>query len=123
MPVLDVERPTIKVKLPVSKAQVELYEFLLAGEEKDIQRAYLKHGRMVPGQSGATVLSEIKADATIDLKELVVKKFVASWDFTDSEGNPIEPTIEALRRLHRDDYAVIEEQVDLLQGSPKKAKT
>lgn len=117
MPALYIDRPTVTITLPYSKAKVELYEFLLSGQERDIERVALKHTPLF-GQAP----QPISRDISLDMQDQLIVEFIAKWDFTETDGTEVAPSLEALKALHRDDFEVLDKKVNKLSAAYQAKK-
>jgi hypothetical protein len=98
--ILDELRSKTKVLLPKSKAEVLLWDEVLAGEVL-----------------GGLKFNSVGQVENTNLIQIVVS-LIADWNFIDKDGNKLPINEDNVRKLSLSDFKVITEQIErITQGS------
>ena len=91
MPTLSTQRETQTIKLPVSGGEVTMYENVKARD-----------------------LNDLDIESTEEMNPTtMVSVLIQEWNFTDEDGNELEPTDENIGLLELQDFTAILEAADL----------
>lgn len=113
MPVLRDQRKTIELTLPVTKGKIWIYEYMLAKDSLEIDKIYISETdvTVTAGQQKSVPIS-IRAQKYYEAMDATLEAMVAKWNFTDENGNELEPTPENLKKLPKEDFDYLQQEID-----------
>ena len=113
MPILKNFRNTIEVVLPKTGGKVMIYDCLLAKDSIEMDKIYLSDADVsVSAGKVSTPKINVKVSKYYDSMDLSLKSMVHEWDFTDNDGNQIDPTPENIKKLPKEDFDYLISKID-----------
>ena len=102
------ERPTTTIELPVSKAQIELKEWLTGREYEEMQGALYKAMKIKADPNTGIQTSELDATVMSQMHHNGINAYVVSVN-----GNK-EKVLDTILDMHQDDYQFVVKKVEEL---------
>lgn len=126
MPDINDIREKIKLEpLPVSKATVWIWPFLLGHENDQVENALygnLKTQLDLNKDKDKFGKVEFSLAQNNEMNDKLIEMAVASWDITEN-GKELKPTIENIKKLPQDDLDKLLDEIDnRIETSIDKAK-
>ena len=114
------ERPIIELTLPECQARVILYQFLVNGEYREIQRSLLKDVKIDTKNPEQVEIGELSGQFALDQQDLTLS-FLIKEIFTQ-DGTKVEDTKAFVYTLSVDDASILYEKINELSEASKLTK-
>lgn len=92
--------------------KIWIYDYLIAKDSIEIDQIFLKETNIGIKAGSATQTLSVRASKYYEAQDKTLLAMISRWDFVDDGGKEVEMTLENLKKLPKQDYDFVVENVE-----------